>query len=70
MCCINATFVAIELKKSKYDEETPLQNFKLQKIASCGGISIVVSPESWETAYSFLLVLATEGLSKAKENIH
>ena len=65
LCCINGHFVAIELKKSKYDKESKLQKYKLARITKAGGISIVVSPEGWEKTSVFLHTLAHEGFEAA-----
>lgn len=52
--CVNGKFIALELKKDKYEKADPLQEYKLNKIIDSGGIGIVVCPENWEEIYKFL----------------
>ena len=58
LCCISGVFVALELKVDAPIE--PLQKHKLEKIAMCGGIAIVVTPENWDETYQFLRQIANE----------
>lgn len=60
LMCLSGVFVAIELKvgDGKLDK---LQDYKLQQIAACGGIAMVLTPENLDEMYSFLEQIALEG---------
>ncbi len=45
--CVRGRFVALELKSSG-GKVSELQKLKLERIAACGGIAMVVSPENAE----------------------
>lgn len=68
LCCMNSTFVAIELKVDAELEH--LQDYKLELIAKAGGVGLVVTPENWDLTYEFLHTIATQGYEKAKEIHH
>ena len=59
--CVGVFFIAIELKtRSKLSE---LQLYTLEKINSCGAVSLVVTPENADDVITFLYALS------AKESI-
>ena len=68
LCCINGTFVAIELKVDAKLER--LQEYKLKLISEAGGLGLVVTPDNWDLTYEFLHTIAIEGLEKAKQIHH
>ena len=58
--CINGRFVALELKSHAAAKVSALQELKLQKIASAGGVGFVVDPSNWEETYNVLKHLGDE----------
>ena len=68
LCCINSTFVALELKVEAELEE--LQRYKLRCIGDAGGVALEVTPDNWDLTYEFLHCIAVEGLDKANEKYH
>ncbi len=69
ICCINGTFVAIELKVQGGSADE-LQKWKLKNISEAGGVGIVVTPDNWDLTYEFLHMIATHGLEEAKKHYH
>lgn len=59
--CFNGLFVALELKATKHDKATKLQQKILDDIKAAGGYAEVVHPDNWEEIYADLKVLATVG---------
>jgi len=52
-------FVAIELKASN-GKTSALQDYNLEKIASCGGLAMVITPQNEEESLLFLEKIARE----------
>lgn len=57
LCCIDGSFVAIELKRHIDCAADPLQNHTLGKIKTAGGIAICVSPQNWAAALLELRIM-------------
>ena len=57
--CLSGIFVAIELK-SEDGELSKLQEYNLQRIANCGGIAIIVTPDNVDESILFLETIAKE----------
>lgn len=55
---INGKFVALELKASKKEVVSPLQQWELESIASSGGLAFITYPENWDNTYDYLKKLA------------
>lgn len=55
--CVNGFPVYMELKRKKKVAD-PLQYFKLKRAAQAGAIVMLVYPENWGEAYSYLSYLA------------
>lgn len=66
--CVSGVFVAIELKVDGGKLEA-LQEYKLQKIAKCGGIAIVMTPDNFDETYKFLSDIANRADEIFKEHI-
>ena len=66
--CINGQMIAIELKKDKHEQPTPIQKWHLEKIAASGGLAFVVCPENWANTYSLLNDLACNNLDVASKH--
>lgn len=60
--CVAGFFVALELKARDVDHPSPLQRLKLDRIASAGGMGLVVSPGT--AAHALELI---EHLSRREE---
>ncbi len=60
LMCINGKFIALELKASKKESPTPLQQWELESIAHSGGLAFITYPENWENTYEYLKDLAKE----------
>ena len=58
LACIRGTFVAIELKSTEDSVIAALQVFNLDSIKKAGGISLVITPETWFNDKKFLEDLA------------
>jgi hypothetical protein len=65
LACIDGIFVAIELKTNE-GKTSPLQRYNLDKIENCGGISMVVTPDSEEKALLYLSNLLPARRAKFK----
>lgn len=48
LICIRGYFMAIELKKDAYSNPSPMQVYKLSKIANAGGFSFILHPGNFE----------------------
>lgn len=57
--CLSGVFVAIELK-SEDGELSKLQEYNLQRIANCGGIAIIITPDNVDESLLFLETIAKE----------
>lgn len=53
IACINGRFYAFEAKRSG-EKPTPLQAYTLKNISSAKGVSLAVTPESWESQYQMI----------------
>lgn len=51
----------IELKRNRKEKPDPLQAWKLGRGQKSGNIAIVVSPETWNACYDYLLHFARSG---------
>lgn len=58
--CIGGVFCAVEFKSKKELKPDKLQEYKLARIAACGGIALVVYPENEEASYQLLENIAKE----------
>jgi len=58
LACVGGRFVGIELKKDDKSPPDKLQQHKLKKIASAGGVSIVACPENSETVIGMIAIMA------------
>lgn len=56
LLCIRGKFVACELK-AKGGKLRPLQEYRLNQVRVAGGITLVVSPDNWETTKKYLVQL-------------
>lgn len=54
LLCISGVFCAIELKKSDEEEPDALQEYNLEVIEKCGGLSIVMYPENEDKVMAYL----------------
>lgn len=55
---VRGMFVAIEYKATSNDLPTPLQDYKLRKIAEAEGWALVVHPGNADESFDFLMALA------------
>ena len=55
--CVRGRFVALELKASETSPVQELQKLKLERIASAGGVALLVYPENWESVKNTLMGL-------------
>ena len=53
LVCLNGVFIALELK-TDIGKISKLQEFNLNKIAKCGGVSIVLMPQNYDETMAFL----------------
>lgn len=53
LICLNGVFIALELKTDS-GKVSKLQEYNLNKIAKCGGISIVLMPQNYDETMLFL----------------
>lgn len=53
LICLNGVFIALELKTNT-GKVSKLQEYNLNKIAKCGGISIVLMPQNFDETMAFL----------------
>ena len=53
LICLNGVFIALELK-TDIGKVSKLQEYNLNKIAKCGGISIVLMPQNFDETMAFL----------------
>lgn len=53
LMCLNGVFIALELKTDT-GKVSKLQEYNLNKIAKCGGISIVLMPQNFDETMAFL----------------
>lgn len=60
LACLNGRFIALELKKDKEARIDKLQVVKLRKISKLGGISFLVSPETWQEILEKIIRLTSE----------
>ena len=56
LLCVRGRFVAMELKDTG-GRLTKLQEYKLNEITRCHGLSLVASPENWDSIKQLLLKL-------------
>ena len=62
--CINGTFVALELKRSRKEKmEGTLQELNINKINKSGGLGLYAYPENWKHVGEILLGISKEGYS-------
>lgn len=59
--------MAIELK-SEEGVLDPLQHYNIQRIASCGGIAMIVTPHNFEASMKFLENVAKEHAKYGSKN--
>lgn len=64
LCCINGTFVAIELKKDAKSNPTQLQIYELNRISKAKGRSYLCHPGNWIHILKELLEIASGALTK------
>lgn len=62
LICLAGVFVAIELKTNE-GKLSKLQIYNLEKIAQCGGMAMVLTPDNLERNFKIL-----EDLAKSLEN--
>ena len=67
LMCLGGIFVAIELK-SEDGELAPLQVYNIEKIASCGGIAMIITPHNFDASMKFLENLAEESAKYGSKN--
>lgn len=67
LICLGGIFVAIELK-SEDGNLDPLQRYNIERIASCGGIAMVVTPQNLEASMNFLENVAKEHAKYGSKN--
>lgn len=60
ICCYRGLFMGIEVKKDNKSKPTELQKYNLNKINKCGGIGIVLRPDTFERFISLLDTLRRE----------
>lgn len=48
ICCYRGLFIGVEVKKDNKSKPTELQKYNLNKINNCGGIGIVLRPDTFE----------------------
>jgi len=65
--CLGGIFVAIELK-SEGGVLDPLQHYNIERIASCGGIAMIVTPHNMEASMKFLENVAKEHAKYGSKN--
>lgn len=58
LCCVNGTFVALELKSSEKAKVSALQNFYIEYIKRANGVAMIVFPENWDKVKLSLEVLS------------
>ena len=58
--CINGIFVALEAKTDT-GKTSKIQDYKLDRIAKCGGVAMVITPSNWNVSYEYLRELAHKG---------
>lgn len=50
LICARGKFIALELKKSTKEKPDPLQQYNLNEIRACCGVSLTANPEDWHGA--------------------
>lgn len=58
LCCVNGSFVALELKKDDKQELDALQKYKLAQIENAGGLGLKITPENWLEVFDNLRRMA------------
>lgn len=58
LLCSNGVFIALELK-SKGGKTSALQQYHLEEVTRCGGVSLVAYPENWNEIKKCLLYVDT-----------